>query len=110
MAGIAGSGRRESGGALTVWKDVPRGKNPPAVVNVVIETPMGSRIKYAAAEEHGAMVVSKLLASTFAYPANTGFFGNVGGRMAILSMRWSWEELPWLPGPCAPPVRWPCSA
>ena len=27
------------------WKDVPRGKNPAAVVNVVIETPLGSRIK-----------------------------------------------------------------
>jgi hypothetical protein len=48
-----------------------RGKNPPVVVNVVIESPLGSRIKYAATEEHGAMVVSKLLAFTFAYPANT---------------------------------------
>jgi inorganic pyrophosphatase len=65
---------------LTSWKDVPRGKNPPAVVNVVIETPLGSRIKYAATEEHGAMVVSKLLASTFAYPANAGFFAQCWGE------------------------------
>src|SRR5687767_14772302 len=62
------------------WNNVPRGKNPPTVVNVVIETPLGSRIKYAAAEEHGAMVLSKLLADTFAYPANTGFFAQCWGE------------------------------
>ena len=62
------------------WKDVSRGKDPPGVVNVVVETPMGSRIKYAAAEEHRAMVVSKLLAATFAYPANSGFFAQCWGE------------------------------
>ena len=62
------------------WNNVPRGMNPPALVNVVVETPLGSRIKYSAAEEHGAMVVSKLLATTFAYPANTGFFAQCWGE------------------------------
>ena len=62
------------------WKDVSRGKDPPGVVNVVVETPMGSRIKYAAAEEHRAMVASKLLAATFAYPANSGFFAQCWGE------------------------------
>jgi inorganic pyrophosphatase len=62
------------------WKDVSRGKDPPGVVNVVVETPMGSRIKYAAAEEHRAMVVSKLLPATFAYPANSGFFAQCWGE------------------------------
>lgn len=60
--------------------EVPIGPEPPRLVYAIIETPLGSRIKYAAAKDHSAMVVSKVLPSTFAYPANTGFFARCQGE------------------------------
>jgi inorganic pyrophosphatase len=69
------------------WEAVPRGKDPPRVVSVVVETPLGSRIKYASAEEHGAMTVSKLLPPTLAFPANLGFFAHC----------WGEDDDPWTP-------------
>src|SRR5262245_1046024 len=59
--------------------DVPRGADPPRLVNVVIETPLASRIKYAASRDHDLLLASKLMASVFAYPANTGFFAGCAG-------------------------------
>lgn len=59
---------------------VPKGSDPPRVVNAIVETPLGSRIKYAASEEHPAMRVSKILAPSFAYPANAGFFARCWGE------------------------------
>jgi inorganic pyrophosphatase len=88
------------------WKDVSRGKDPPGVVNVVVETPMGSRIKYAA-EEYSAMVASKLLPATFAYPANSGFFAQCWGRMATPWMPWFWVEPRCFREPFVPRVPWP---
>ena len=60
--------------------DVPRGARPPGLANVIVETPKGSRVKYASSEDHGALQVSKVLPPTFAYPANTGYFARCWGE------------------------------
>ena len=60
--------------------DVPRGDQAPEVANVVIETPRGSRIKYAAGDGFAGLQVSKVLPPTFAFPANTGFFARCAGE------------------------------
>ena len=65
---------------LGVWDRVPRGDDPPRTVNVVIETPAGSRVKYAAGEGHGALEVTKLLPPGLAFPAHTGFFPQCAGE------------------------------
>lgn len=59
---------------------VPKGADPPRIANAIIETPLGSRIKYAAAEAFPAMHVSKLLAPALAYPADTGYFARCWGE------------------------------
>lgn len=60
--------------------EVPKGPDPPRRVHAIIETPLGSRIKYAASEDHPTMAVAKILPPTFAYPANTGSFARCWGE------------------------------
>jgi len=52
---------------------VNRGPNPPHVVNVVIEIPMGSRNKYEVDRDTGLLKLDRVLHSPFHYPTDYGF-------------------------------------
>lgn len=53
------------------------GSNPPEIVNVVIEVPLGSEpIKYEVDKASGAMVVDRFLYAAMHYPCNYGFIPN----------------------------------
>ncbi|NOY15086.1 MAG: inorganic diphosphatase [bacterium] len=54
-------------------KDLPAGKNPPDQINVVIEIPAGSSIKYEVDEDSGAIFVDRFLYTAMNYPFNYGF-------------------------------------
>jgi inorganic pyrophosphatase len=50
------------------------GKNPPDVVNVVIEIPQGGApVKYEIDKESGALMVDRFMSTAMFYPANYGF-------------------------------------
>lgn len=49
------------------------GKNPPHDINVVIEIPQGSGVKYEIDKETGAVVVDRFLFTPMSYPAAYGF-------------------------------------
>jgi len=53
--------------------DFPTGKNPPDDINVVIEIPQGSSVKYEVDKPTGAIVVDRVLFTPMAYPAAYGF-------------------------------------
>ncbi len=54
-------------------KDIPPGKNPPEDINVVIEIPQGSGVKYEVDKESGAVFVDRFLFTAMYYPFNYGF-------------------------------------
>lgn len=47
--------------------------NPPSEVNVVVEIPQGSSIKYELDKESGAIVVDRFIHTSMVYPFNYGF-------------------------------------
>ena len=50
------------------------GKNPPYIVNVVIEIPQGGApVKYEVDKDSGALVVDRFMSTAMFYPANYGF-------------------------------------
>jgi inorganic pyrophosphatase len=49
------------------------GKHPPTDINVVIEIPQGSSVKYEIDKETGALVVDRFLFTPMSYPAAYGF-------------------------------------
>ena len=56
------------------------GKKAPEVVNVVIEIPKGSNVKYEYREESKMMEVDRILFTAMTYPFNYGFVpGTMGG-------------------------------
>ncbi len=52
---------------------IHRGDSAPDHVNVVVEIPQGSSIKYELDKESGALVVDRFLHTAMAYPFNYGF-------------------------------------
>ena len=52
---------------------IPTGKAPPHDINVVIEIPQGSQVKYEMDKDSGAVVVDRFLFVAMAYPAAYGF-------------------------------------
>jgi inorganic pyrophosphatase len=54
-------------------KNYATGKAPPIDINVVIEIPQGSNVKYEIDEETGALVVDRFLFTPMSYPAAYGF-------------------------------------
>lgn len=50
-----------------------KGKNPPEEINVVIEIPQGSYIKYEMDKDSGFMMVDRFAFTSMAYPFNYGF-------------------------------------
>jgi inorganic pyrophosphatase len=55
---------------------LPSGKNPPYDINVVIEIPQGSQVKYELDKDSGAIMVDRFLFTPMAYPAAYGFVPN----------------------------------
>ena len=49
------------------------GKAPPSDINVVVEIPQGSSVKYEVDKDSGAVVVDRFLFTSMAYPAAYGF-------------------------------------
>lgn len=52
---------------------IPTGKDAPHDINVVIEIPQGSQVKYEVDKESGAVFVDRFLFTPMAYPAAYGF-------------------------------------
>ena len=49
------------------------GKNPPQQINVFVEIPQGSSIKYELDKDSGVIFVDRFLYTAFSYPFNYGF-------------------------------------
>ena len=58
------------------FKKISAGKNPPHEINVFIEIPQGSSVKYELDKDSGALVVDRLLHTSMTYPFNYGFIPN----------------------------------
>lgn len=58
---------------MAIVHDLKAGKNPPEEINVVIEIPKGSNIKYEIDKETGALFVDRKLFTAMFYPCNYGF-------------------------------------
>jgi inorganic pyrophosphatase len=58
------------------FKKISAGKNPPHEINVLIEIPQGSSVKYELDKNSGALVVDRLLHTSMTYPFNYGFIPN----------------------------------
>ncbi len=54
-------------------KQLPVGKNPPEELNVFIEIPKGSNVKYELDKETGFVFVDRILYTAMAFPFNYGF-------------------------------------
>ena len=52
------------------------GKNPPEQINVFVEIPQDSSIKYELDKESGVIFVDRFLYTAFSYPFNYGFVPN----------------------------------
>ncbi len=57
-------------------QNLPAGKNPPEEINVYIEIPQGSLIKYELDKDSGHIFVDRFAFTTMGYPANYGFVPN----------------------------------
>lgn len=55
------------------WHDVPIGEDAPNELNIVIEVPKGSKVKYELGKDTGLLVVDRILYSSVVYPENYGF-------------------------------------
>lgn len=60
---------------MNLLHDIPAGE-PEKLVNVVIEIPMGSQIKYEYYKDLGIIAADRFLYTAFAYPFNYGFIPN----------------------------------
>ncbi len=58
---------------MHAWHDVPWGRDVREHVNVVIEIPEGSKVKYELDKATGLLLTDRVLYSAVRYPANYGF-------------------------------------
>src|SRR3954470_12703997 len=56
---------------MNLWHDIPHGSEE--ALNVIIEIPMLSRVKYELDKDTGLIVFDRVLYSPMHYPANYGF-------------------------------------
>jgi inorganic pyrophosphatase len=56
-----------------LWHEIETGPNPPEIVNVIIENPMGSRKKYEYNKEYNLIEFDRMIFSPFHYPGDYGF-------------------------------------
>ncbi len=57
-------------------KNLSPGKNPPEEINVLVEIPQGSSIKYEIDSDSGVVFVDRFLYTAFSYPFNYGSIPN----------------------------------
>jgi len=57
-------------------KKISPGKNPPHEINVFVEIPQGSAVKYELDKESGVLMVDRLLYTAMVFPFNYGFIPN----------------------------------
>ncbi len=57
----------------SIHERIGPGKNAPDLVNVLVEIPMGSNVKYEFDEEKGIIKVDRFLYTAMVYPFNYGF-------------------------------------
>ena len=73
---------------LHYWHDLPTGKNPPEVVDAVIEIPTNERNKYELDKDHGVFRLDRVLHSAVHYPGDYGFLprtlGDDGDPLDVL--------------------------
>ncbi len=54
------------------WHEVSKGKNPPSIVNAIIEIPKGSRAKYEIDKDSGLIKLDRVLYGSMMYPTHYG--------------------------------------
>ena len=60
-------------------EEIPAGKQPPKIMNAIIEVPENGHVKYELDKETGLLKVDRILHTPLAYPANYGYFpGTLG--------------------------------
>ncbi|HOE52187.1 MAG TPA: inorganic diphosphatase [Methanomassiliicoccales archaeon] len=57
---------------MSLWKKVPSGRNPPEIINVIIETPKGSKNKYEVSKEFDCILLDRVLHSSVVFPLAYG--------------------------------------
>jgi len=62
------------------FKKISVGKNPPHEINVLIEIPQGSSVKYELDKDSGVLMVDRLLYTSMTYPFNYGFIPNTNAE------------------------------
>ena len=62
------------------WHEVSIGKNPPQLVNAIIEIPKGSRAKYEIDKESGLIKLDRVIYASMFYPLNYGFIPQTLGE------------------------------
>lgn len=60
------------GHKMTLWKTLPVGRDPPNIVNVIIETPKGSKNKCEVSKNYRAIVLDRVLHSSVVFPLEYG--------------------------------------
>jgi inorganic pyrophosphatase len=55
---------------------ISSGKNPPSEINVLIEIPLGSSVKYEIDKDSGAIFADRILHTSMVFPFNYGFVPN----------------------------------
>ncbi|RLE64984.1 MAG: inorganic diphosphatase [Thermoprotei archaeon] len=58
---------------MTVFEKIGAGSKVPDEVNVVVEIPLGSNVKYEVDKETGVLFVDRILYTSMVYPFNYGF-------------------------------------
>jgi inorganic pyrophosphatase len=58
---------------MNVWKDIPAGDKPPALLNMVIEVVTGSRDKYEYNSNWESFVLDRIIPSSVVFPVDYGF-------------------------------------
>ncbi len=61
------------------WHETSTGKNPPELVNAIIEIPRGSRAKYEIDKESGLIKLDRVIYASMYYPLNYGFIPQTMG-------------------------------
>ncbi|MEM2943241.1 MAG: inorganic diphosphatase [Methanomassiliicoccales archaeon] len=57
---------------MSLWKLVPSGRDPPRIINVVVETPQGSKNKYEISKEYDCILLDRVLHSSVVFPVAYG--------------------------------------
>ena len=57
---------------MTLWKKLPVGRDPPNIINVIIETPKGSKNKYEVSKEYDIIFLDRVLHSSVVFPLEYG--------------------------------------